>query len=238
MTDSSNSSPKRPKLLLIHGMNNNQSCFYPLRDALEEAGFKVELIVLPNHGEKREEVKTLEEALILFDESLSPHVTGPYRVVAFSQGALYFQLWLSQTKKRAPESYALLAPAVFVNYFSLVRQLSKFLPSKFFILSQMPRMFRRYDKLFIWEYRLLLEGVEAFSKITLPMAPSLVAIDPKDELVSGPKVLSYYQALGSKTLEIQRNDLRKGLGQHHIVFHRDYFSPEEWKELIHAITMS
>lgn len=237
MTNSYASSRKHPKLILIHGMNNNQECFFPLRDALKERGFEVEMIVLPNHGEKREEVRTLDEALKLFDESLSPLIKEPYVVVAFSQGAQYFQLWMMDFKKKLPEEYVLLAPAVFINFFGVISRIFELLPPKFFILSQMPRMFRRYDKLFFWEYNLLMQGVKRFAEKTLPMPPSLVVIDPKDELVNGKKVIKHYRELGSGVVELKRKSLRKTLGKHHIIFHPDYFQAEEWNDFIQNISI-
>ena len=236
MTNSYASSHKLPRLILIHGMNNNLECFYPFRNSLKAAGFPVEMIVLPNHGESRDEVKDLEEALVHFDHSLSSLVNEPYVVVAFSQGAQYFQLWLKRFKHRRPDSLVLLAPAVFINYRPLLDPLFHFFPRAFYLSSRMPKLFRRYDRLFFWEYRLLFSGVEAFkSGERLKDIPTIVLIDPKDELVNAKRVQEYYKSLGARLVLIQRKGLAKGLGQHHIIFHPDYYSEGEWRDFFESI---
>lgn len=238
MTSSSNLSPALPKIILIHGMNNNQECFFPLREALQAEGFRVEMIVLPNHGSHREEVRDLDQALVLFDESLSSHLHEPYHVIAFSQGAQYFQLWMQKFQRPLPQSYILLAPAVFIRYFGIINRIFEILPAQFFILSQMPRVFRRYDKLYIWEYHLLMQGVKLFQQGSIPFKPSLVIIDPKDELVDSKAVTRHYRGLGSEVWELKRKKLKKTLGKHHIIFHPDYYQAEEWKEFISRMKSS
>jgi hypothetical protein len=218
-------------------MNNNQQCFYPLRDALLEEGFDVRMMVLPNHGEKRDEVKNLDEALIKFDQEISPLLEENYVVLAFSQGAQYFQLWLNTFSRPRPLSMVLLAPAVFINFHGAVERLVHFLPGHFVFKSKMPRMFRRYHELYYWEYRLLFSGVSRFAEIrNLHGIPTQVMIDPKDELVNAKKVLALYQQMGAKTEVIKRKKLKLTLGRQHIIFHPDYFGEDEWKEFIHNIS--
>lgn len=216
-------------------MNNNLECFYPMKDALALNGHEVVLVTLPNHGEIRSEVLNFDEGLKLFSEKMKPLVNEDYHVVAFSLGALYFENWLATHKERAPLSYVLLAPAVAVNFESLIRPFFKRLPKTFFILSQMPKVFRRYDKLFFWDYVLLLDGIERFRNLPSEHSPSAVFIDPKDELVSARKVQNLYQNKGCEIFEIRRKNLKKTLGRHHIIFHPDYFQKEEWKDFIQRI---
>lgn len=236
MTNSYASSPRPLRLILIHGMNNNLDCFYPLRDALKAQDFQVEMVVLPNHGEARAEVTTLTKALEHLNHSLAGLVRQPYVVVAFSQGAQYFQLWLKQFGLNPPQAMVLLAPAVFINYHPFLDKLFRYLPRSCFFTSRMPKIFRRYDHLFFWEYQLLFAGVTQF-KLQGPLTaiPTLVAVDLKDELVNARKVLSYYQSLGAKIWQIKRENLKKGLGQHHIIFHPEYFQDQEWEEFISRI---
>ena len=48
-------------------------------------------------------------------------------------------------------------------------------------------------------------------------------IDPLDELVDAHTLREYFPA----TIFVERPRLR-GLGAHHILFHPDYFTPQEW----------
>lgn len=216
-------------------MNNNLECFNPLRDALAATGFEVILLTLPNHGDERSEVSNFEEGLLLFDQRMKSHVDGPFHVVAFSLGALYFENWLAIHSHKKPETYILFAPAIAVNYEFFIRPFFKKLPKTYFILSQMPRIFRRYDKLFFWEYELLLDGIEKLRGYSNEMKPGLVLIDPKDELVNFKKVLTHYETKGVTVQKIRRKNLKRSLGRHHIIFHPDYYQSHEWEELLQSI---
>jgi hypothetical protein len=216
-------------------MNNNLECFYPLRDALAREGIEVTLLTLPNHGEKRSEIDNFEEGLKIFHERLIPLTQSPYSVVAFSLGALYFENWLAENTERAPDSYVLLAPAIAVNFEFIIRPFFHRLPKTFFILSQMPKMFRRYDKLYFWEYVVLLEGIEQFRSLPKAGKPELVLIDFKDELVDAKKVQAHYGKNDVPVEKIQRKNLKRSLGRHHIIFHPDYFQSNEWDKFINSI---
>lgn len=233
MTSSSRSNQSPLRLILIHGMNNNQECFYPLRDALAAQGFDVAMLVLPNHGQVRDEHRNLDSAMEKFDRDLTPLVQDHYVVVAFSQGAQYFQLWLSRYQKTKPKAMVLLAPAVFINFLGLVEKLVHLLPETKTFKSKMPKIFRRYDELYFWEYRLLFKGVEEFARMrNLYSIPTLVMIDLKDELVNAKEVVSLYQQMGAAVNVIKRKNLRFTLGRHHIIFHPDYFQADEWSDFI------
>lgn len=216
-------------------MNNNLECFFPLKDALIESGAEVILLTLPNHGEERSEIDNFENGLKAFHDRILPLTEGPYSVVAFSLGALYFENWLASNLERAPQSYVLLAPAIAVNFEFLIRPFFQRLPKTFFILSQMPKMFRRYDKLFFWEYVLLLDGIERFRNLPSSHTPAAVFIDMKDELVNARKVRSLYESKRCEIQEVKRKNLVKSLGRHHIIFHPDYFQKDEWEDLIYKI---
>lgn len=235
MTNSFKSSQNLPlKLLLIPGLNNDPAAFHPMRDELEKLGFRVELINIPCHGEDRYEASTLQQAITCFEKTLAPHMNGEYVVVAFSQGALYFQLWLEQKKYHPPLAQVLLAPALKIQRQSLAMAVFASLPPFFHIKSFAPKKFRRYQTLRVNEYRLLMEGMRAFSKIEKPFpCRSMVIIDPKDELVDVPDL-----ELRSKTILFrlwERPYLKKGLGQHHILFHPEYFNELDWKNFLSVI---
>lgn len=226
----------KTKILLIHGLNNNLECFHPLRDVLISLGFEVELLLLPNHGDDRHEAPSLAQALKIFEKTIRPHLDTPYSVVAFSQGALYFQLWLHEFRGPKPEAQVLLAPALAVRYSFILPHFFAKAPDNWFIKSQMPKLFRRYDRMHIWEYRLLMNGMTKFNTLGFPEGvKTLVMIDPKDELVNASKIEGLTADRGYKFVAIRRPGLAKGLGQHHIIFRPEYFSESQWAMFIKEI---
>lgn len=228
------------KIILIHGLNNNMDCFYPLRDKLKSIGYEVEMLCLPGHGEDRQEAREFEKAQEHFDNALKKLINEPYVVIAFSQGALYFQLWLEKNNDKLPLAQVLLAPALFIRHFTILDKIMSKLPHYAFIPSQMPRNLRRYSYLNIWEYRTLFNKAREYQKITTPVKiPTLILIAPKDELVDSQKLKSEMDKRnsGAQIEFYDRKYLRgKRPGKYHIIFHPDYFTPEDWENFIGKIT--
>jgi hypothetical protein len=235
MTNLSNSSLKSlRKLLIIHGLNNNAKAFEPLKEAFEKLGWEASLLILPNHGEKRIEAKDFSEAFACFDRNIRDKIQSPYSVIAFSQGALYFQLWMDKRPSQRPISQALLAPALFIRRHRLVSKLTSLLPNFFLIKSFSPKVMQRYSSLSVRDYRILLSSLESYQRLENSSfaIPSLVMIDPQDELVDSKALAKHCE-----TVFVERNylSIKMGLGRHHILFHPDYFLNAHWVELIKQV---
>jgi alpha-beta hydrolase superfamily lysophospholipase len=229
MTNKYNLFPPLPKLVLIHGLNNNRECFSPLQSALEAQGFSCQLVTLPGHGEDRYEAGDFESAYTIFKQNMQQVSQAPWVVVAFSTGALYLQHWLKHHPDRHPLAQVLLAPALFIRRFKLVTLLARWLPPAFKLRSWAPAQVRRYPGLEIREYKILLEGLSRYRTGDDFLVPTLMLIDPRDELVDATK-LGQHQA-GANLELIQRPYLWKP-GHHHLLFHPDYFSPQDWQKFI------
>ena len=240
MTNSYNLFPKvLPKIIILHGMNNNMSSFVPLMEVFKALGHDVYFLPLPGHGDNRFKSKDFKSAFKEFDLEMTSLAIEPYVVIAFSHGALYFQLWLEKHPQKRPLAQVLLAPALYINRQETIEKVLKFLPSFMMIKSVAPRKFRRYHILRVWEYEILVHGMKTYQKHVPPFkVPTLILIDPKDELVSadilGEKIKE--QANPLVTFEKWNRDyLRKGPGQHHLIFHPEYFSKEDWKNFTERI---
>lgn len=233
MTNLSDSSQKKKnKLVIIHGFNNNEDSFVPLRERLHALGWETHFLTLPCHGKNRNEADTFEEALASFDRSLKPLSENDYGVIAFSQGGLYFQLWLDKFREhKRPKGQVLLAPALYIHRHRLIESITSVLPSFFHIKSFSPKFMRRYESLRIVEYRLLTGGIRAYQQ-TNPdfLIPTLLLIDPKDELVDAGKIKEKFAGKKVSFEFVMRDYLKKGPGCHHILFHPDYFSAEDWNQ--------
>lgn len=224
MTNSYNLS-LRPKIVFFHGLNNNPECFFPLMESFQKMGYETDMIILPGHGKDRSEAKDIKTAETAFSESMN-RLKGPYYAVAFSQGALYLQLWLKKYPGQGPLKQILLAPALYLRKQLLIEKALKILPSFIVIKSLAPRKFRRYEILTAGEYNTLVQGILAFQKLpkTFPI-PTLVMIDPKDELVHAQKLKQHHPEVEY----IERPGLKKGMGGHHILFYPEYFLEQDWK---------
>ena len=221
----------RPKLVFIHGLNNNLVAFGPLMDHFKNLGFETELIVLPGHGNDRKSITNLEGALESFNRSLM-HLKGqPYYAVAFSHGALYLELWLNKYQTHPPIKKILLAPALHIRRYKLLRWIFTLLPSFFMVKSFSPKDLRRYQVVTAREYRILMDGIETYQNISDGNVPGIILIDPKDELVDAQKL----QKLLKNVEFIERPNLKNGLGLHHIIFHPKYFTNEEWRNFTRKI---
>ena len=224
------------KIIIIHGLNNNQEGFFPLAQSLNSLGYATEILCLPGHGENREEAKSDDEATRCFDQRMQELIKSPYSVIAFSQGALYLQLWLDKNPSPLPQSQILLAPALFIRHFEFLNGLMSRLPTFFSILSQMPKKLRRYNYLYVWEYRNLFRKAKQYQSIDKSMKiPTLILIDPKDEVVDAKRIKQELdnRKTGAKIEYFERKYLRgRRPGKYHILFNPEYFNPSDWKSFI------
>jgi esterase/lipase len=227
------------KIIIIHGLNNNMEAFFPLRDKLRSQGLEAEVLCLPGHGSDRKEALNYETALEYFDQNIKRMINGPYSVIAFSQGGLYMQLWLEKYQAPQPQAQVLLAPALYIRHLGKLSMIMSKLPSFAFILSPMPLRLRRYSYLNIWEYRTLFNKAKVFQKITTPMkVPTMILVDPNDELVEAHKIKSELDKRNSGAhVEFYERPYLKGRrpGKYHILFHPDYFKPDDWESFISKI---
>lgn len=218
----------RPKLIILHGLNNNSSTWNEFEAAMRERGFEnIVRITLPRHGEIRDEGRTFEEELKKFDEKMRPHVQEPYVVVAYSLGALFLENWLIGRAEHLPHKQVLLAPCLYLRNESVIRKIMKVLHAELPIPSIAPRDIFLYKFLFVWEYRNLLGGLSRVQPaIASVKVPSLVIIDPKDELIDAEKLKREWKA--GEVIFLDRPDQKWGPSNHHILFHSKYFSRAKW----------
>jgi hypothetical protein len=180
------------------------------------------------------EAKNVSEAIHILNQNLQPHINEPYNVIAFSQGALYFQLWMNQNLGSRPLKQVLLAPAIYIKNHKLLDKIFASLPYFFPIKSSTPKPLRRYAFLYIWEYRILFKAIELFQS-TIQKFPvkTLVIVDPKDELIETDDLRERWI---DQIHLFQRPYLRgKRPGKYHIIFHPEYFSDKDWSKLINLI---
>jgi hypothetical protein len=97
------------------------------------------------------------------------------------------------------------------------------------IPSRSPRELRRYPGLFIWEYRVLYRAIRTFQASVSYPVPTLILVDPKDDLVNAPALRS---PAGTEQIELFPRPYLWKLGHHHILFHPKYFQNGDWERII------
>lgn len=224
-----------PKLIILHGLNNNSSTWDEFEGVMKARGFEnIVRVTLPGHGSIRDEGQNFEEALKNFDKNIFPHVQDPYVVVAYSLGALFFENWLIGRTENLPLRQVLLAPALYLRKEKWIRKIISSLHPKLPIPSIAPPDIKLYKSLFVWEYRNLLGGMSRFQeKATSIKVPSFVMLDPKDELIDAEKLKREWKA--GEVYFLERPKQKFGPSNHHILFHSKYFTAEEWKTFIEKI---
>ncbi len=220
-----------PKLIILHGLNNNSSTWDEFETAMQARGFTDTVrITLPGHGDVRDEGRSFEDALKVFDEKLKPHVQEPYVVVAYSLGALFFSNWLMGRKENLPVREVLLAPALYLRREKWIRKIISALDPRIPIPSIAPRDIMLYKTLFVWEYRNLLGGMKRFQDDKTPVqVPTMVLLDPRDELIDSERLKQEWEkkSPGSEVYFLERPYQKWGPSNHHILFHSKYFTTDE-----------
>lgn len=227
-----------PKLIILHGLNNNSTTWDEFENVMKNRGFPTVRITLPGHGDVRDEGRSFEEVLKSFDKTLRPHVQEPYLVVAYSLGALFFSNWLLGKSENLPLRVVFLAPALYLRNENAIRRIISSLHPKLPIPSIAPRGIQLRKTLFVWEYLNLLGGIERFRKSIDPVeVPSLVMLDPKDELIDAQLLKSEWKkkAPGAEVVFFERPHQKWGLSNHHILFHSKYFTASEWENFIQKV---
>lgn len=224
-----------PKLIILHGLNNNSSTWDEFETVMRSRGFvNIVRVTLPGHGSIRDEGQTFEEALKNFDKNITPHVQGPYVVVAYSLGALFFQNWLIGRTENLPLRQVLLAPALYLRKEKWIRKIISSLHPRLPIPSIAPKDIKLHKSLFVWEYRNLLGGMSRFQeKVSSLSVPSFVLLDPRDELIDAEKLKREWRA--GEVYFLERPHQKFGPSNHHILFHSKYFTAEEWELFIEKI---
>lgn len=226
--------------LVTHGLNLKPEAMLFLIHWLTEQGSDVYLVQLSGHrkaGMDIEDVTSsvwqremLEGYKIAKQASLQNSV--PLFFLGYSLGALLGQSMISLSETDAPfEKQILIAPATAIRLRSYLVKLLFPFGRRFRLPSYTPKEYRVneslplhiYDLLFTEENRVVTSG---FSQSNIP---TLVIIDPKDELVS-------YKRLKKRINRFSLSDYRllvldrqlKNRGYHHLIIDEETMGKKNW----------
>lgn len=219
-------------LLLIAGLNNNDEAMKSLGNELASRGYRCHYLNLPGQGQDRSESEDFDRAANVFADSIGPLIKDPYSIVAFSTGALYFNLWLKENPTHAPLVQVLLSPAFRIKKKSFLGKLFSTLPAHFLIKSLAPSKFRRFSWMRVSEYRQLFKLIDKFDESAPISTAFKIYVDSRDELVDAKALKEIW---GDKT-HFQKRRIPKFVpGVFHALFHPDFWHPEDWNKFVDDI---
>ncbi len=208
----------RPKLIIIHGLNNTLESFSLLGRSLEDT-FQVTYLKLPQHGQLPRSFH-FQNAVDLFVQELSHHLTQETSILSYSLGCAYLQYALEQHLITTPlERIIYLSPAIKTK---LNLAPFAYLPALLPVPSFAPRDLRFRSFCYLGQYQTLLKLTQSLALENYPY----IYADPKDELIN-------LQGLNYQS--INRDYLKTG--EHHLTFHPRYYREDEWIKFVSDLKM-
>jgi alpha-beta hydrolase superfamily lysophospholipase len=236
----------KPKatLLLVHGLNLQPSRMDPIANFLSNYGVDVLRVSLSGHKGDKEEAKAVTRDKWLKDvwahyciaKKRSQESKTPLHLLGFSLGGLISTDLMNHMNSGEVhfDKQVLIAPAITPYWYAKIPANLKFLPDSMFIPSRNDREYRVFKGTSVASYRALVNSVEKtmFSKMANSNIPTLVLIDPEDELVSftAMKELTKKHSLTNWTFETLSNHNSKlNKPYHHLIIDRLSLGEEEWE---------
>lgn len=245
--------PNRPRAVsvVVHGLNLQPERMDSIARILTGSGIKVLRVALTGHRGDREQMKGitrdswLEELKDVYREAraVADREQLPLYFVGYSLGAA-LNLDLMNSEPPGQMSYdrmLLLAPAISVRMpRTLLSVLSEILDwpfvSSWFFPSKAPLEYRaNADGTPLGAYAALFQSISAIENhgIAQGSVPTLVVVDPEDELVSasGLKELIAKRGLHGWKMESIHARIAEGTTYHHQIFDAQVLGEEGWKKL-------
>ncbi len=235
--------------LVAHGLNLKPEAMLPLSSWLTGHGSDVYLIKLSGHHKNSIAIKDVTapvwqtEMLAGYKMAKEASSNGsvPLFFLGFSLGALLGQSMIALTMESAPfEKQVLLAPAIAVRRRSYLIKLLFFLGKQRVLPSYTPKGYRVndslplliYDVLFSEERKVLGSGFKGLN------IPTLIIIDPKDEMVSYKRLLRQISRFGLTNYQMIALDHRSKDNRrkyHHLIIDEKSMGKRNWERVTREI---
>lgn len=203
---SKNSGAVQGVSILVHGLNNKPSKMEELAAGLNSHNQDVLLVTLAGHDgdvqafkqvSRQQWIEQLRSAYRKAQER-AQSLDLPLHLVGYSVGGLLGVDMITS----GPESFSkmiLFAPAIAVHSRSRVVKLAGIFGKAFMIPSMAPREYRAHRATSVAAYEALFESQARVSDVrsAVPNVPTLIFVDPKDELVS---IRGLYDFINSRSL--------------------------------------
>ena len=236
--------------LVAHGLNMKPAGMLAITQWLNEQGLDVYLVKLSGHHEQSIHIKHItstmweEEMLQVYTiaKTASVQQAVPLFFVGYSLGALLGQaMQLLLKEEQVFDKQILIAPATAVRKRSYVLKLFSFIHKKIMLPSFTPSPYRANNFLPLTAFEVLFKSerniVEAqFKKMNIP---TLIFIDPKDELISYKKLVQLLHLFHLSNYEIVTLDSNLKVRQahyHHLIVSEGTMGKQNWEMATQKMT--
>jgi len=236
--------------LVVHGLNMKPTGMLAITQWLNEQGSDVYLVKLSGHHEDSIHIKhitsTLWEEEMLHAYSIAKEAViksgVPLFFVGYSLGALLGQaLILSLKEDNIFDKQILIAPATAVRNRSYTLKVFSYIHKRIMLPSFTPSPYRAnnflpftaFEVLFRNERKLIEARYETLN------IPTLIFIDPKDELISYKKLIDYTRRFELTNYEIVVLDSNLRVRQslyHHLIVSEETMGKENWEMVTGRMT--
>jgi len=228
-------------VLLMHGLNNRPELMHPIAKKLAENGFDVLVPPLTGHLDNFKEFQQVQPDNWLTDvtlaykeaESWANRKNTQLFYAGFSLGGLIGIALQAEEKIPHVKKTWLLAPALETTFFAnLLSPLLSF-NINFTIPSGAPGFYRAHKRMPIQAYRALFVLKERLKKVAIKDTPTLLYIDPKDELVSYKRLKTRIAQL--KNWQLHKLNSTESKGIHHMIADPFYTGKNNWENMLQEV---
>lgn len=236
-------------IVLVHGLNLKPEKMNALADFLRAQGADVLPVTLSGHGGTMEEFKKASRDIWIGEMQdafgragrRAKENNAPVYFVGYSLGALVGLDFLNSVEGENARcgKMVLLAPAISIRGRSYLLKLLGMFPSMV-IPSLSPEDYRAHSGTPMAAYKALFQSVSSLEKEGLARSnvPTLVLVDPKDELVSaeGLGALTRQFRLDQwKLLEVTNAGSPLKKKYHHLIVDENALGTDQWRQMRDAI---
>lgn len=229
--------------MVVHGLNVKPEAMLPLINWLVGEGSDVYLVKLSGHHENGRNIKEVTSA-IWHQEMLSGYEVAktaslnysvPLFFLGYSLGALLGQSMLAlYGPETSFDKQVLLAPATAIRRQSYLVRLLFLLGKRTMIRSYTPTVYRVNKSLPLHIYQVLFAEEKkvwekGFSSLNIP---TLILIDPKDELISYKKLEKFIQRFALTNYQVVKLDDRlkdRNTSYHHLLLSEQSMGTKNWQ---------
>lgn len=238
---------KEPKgiVLTVHGQNLDPAKMDSIGARLNQSGYDIYRVAMTGSRGNYEEALTVTREVWLEDLRRAFQETQRWRAnkdlpvycVGFSMGGL--MLVAAQVNQAIQcDKFVLLSPALVPNMPSwLVTMAEKIIPANFKFPTAVPVEYRRHDHFLIHPNKIIFDIAKEMAESSLAVAniPTLVMMDPRDELVSyrGLELLAQTKELNNwkfQTISTDNTELAQPV--RHLIVDKTALGQAEWDRMI------